>query len=73
MRMRNFDGLIAYITGGSSGIGLAIAKLLASKGSDVVILSRQIDALESAVSAIKFLLHIGKTAYFVQGAGCIQA
>jgi len=51
--MRNYDGLIAYITGGSSGIGLAIAKLLASKGSHVVIFSRQIDALESAVNNIK--------------------
>jgi short-subunit dehydrogenase len=53
MKMRNFEGLIAYITGGSSGIGLAIAKLLASKGSDVVIFSRQIDSLENAVSDIK--------------------
>ncbi|MCX6006083.1 MAG: SDR family oxidoreductase [Chloroflexi bacterium] len=53
MKINSFKGLISYITGGSSGIGLAIAKLLASKGSDVVIFSRRIDALESAVTDIK--------------------
>lgn len=53
MKIDNYEGLIAYITGGSSGIGLAIAKLLASKGSHVVIFSRHVDALKKAAAEIQ--------------------
>ncbi|KAF9674630.1 hypothetical protein SADUNF_Sadunf10G0146900 [Salix dunnii] len=42
-----------FITGGSSGIGLALAHQAASEGAHVSILSRSIDKLEEAKNAIK--------------------
>lgn len=35
---RDFEGLVAVVTGGSSGIGLAVAQLLASRGARVELL-----------------------------------
>jgi NAD(P)-dependent dehydrogenase (short-subunit alcohol dehydrogenase family) len=45
-------GEVALITGGSSGIGLAIAKSLASCGSDVAIIGRSVKKLEQAADEI---------------------
>jgi 3-dehydrosphinganine reductase len=42
----------AIITGGSSGIGLAIAKLLASSGTSVSIIARDRQKLDAAAAAI---------------------
>ncbi len=42
------DGQTALITGASAGIGLAIAHELASLGADLMIVGRDINALESA-------------------------
>ncbi|MDD5312897.1 MAG: SDR family oxidoreductase [Dehalococcoidia bacterium] len=53
MKITNFEGRTAYITGGSSGIGLAIAKQLASRGAGVIIFSRQADLLKSAIREIE--------------------
>ena len=49
---RKLDGKIAVVTGGSAGIGLAIAKQLASEGATVYITGRRQDALDQAVAEI---------------------
>jgi 3-dehydrosphinganine reductase len=51
--MKNLKNKIAYITGGSSGIGLAAAKELAGKGVHVIIFGRRKSALDSACGEIK--------------------
>ncbi len=55
--MRNtgtyFSGKSAIITGGSSGIGKAIARLLASSGANVFILARDRDRLNGALREIE--------------------
>src|SRR5262245_45355921 len=45
-------GRAAIVTGGSRGIGRAIAKMLASEGVDVVICARQRQALDEAAQAL---------------------
>jgi 3-dehydrosphinganine reductase len=51
--MENYQGKLALITGGSSGIGLALAKLLARKGASVTILARKPERLEAARKEIE--------------------
>ncbi len=51
--MKDFDGKIAYVVGGSSGIGLAIAKALAAEGAHVIIFARRKDQLEQALQEIQ--------------------
>ena len=52
MKVKDFAGKIAYITGGSSGIGLACGEMLAAKGANVLIMARRPDQLEIAVRQI---------------------
>jgi NAD(P)-dependent dehydrogenase (short-subunit alcohol dehydrogenase family) len=48
----SFEGKVALVTGGSSGIGLGIAKELASLGAKVIITGRQDAKLDAAVKEI---------------------
>jgi uncharacterized oxidoreductase len=49
----NLEGKRALVTGGSSGIGLAIAEALLAKGVKVVISGRRPDVLKSAVERLR--------------------
>lgn len=46
-------GRVAVVTGGSRGIGRAVAEGLAAAGADVVIVSRKLDACETAAKEIE--------------------
>ena len=58
------DGRVALITGGSRGIGLAIAQEMAASGARVMISSRKADGLEAAVATLD-----GEGAWFAANAG----
>jgi short-subunit dehydrogenase len=47
------SGTTALITGGSSGIGLALAKEIAAHGHDIVLVARHRDSLEAAAGVIE--------------------
>lgn len=47
--MAKFDGKVAVVTGGSSGIGFATAQLLTRDGAQVLITGRNREALDRAV------------------------
>jgi 3-dehydrosphinganine reductase len=52
IHIADFNGKIALITGGSSGIGLSTARLLAEQGASVWLLARRTDLLEEAVKKL---------------------
>ncbi|MDX1464402.1 MAG: SDR family oxidoreductase [Halomonas sp.] len=49
----DLDGQVALVTGGSSGLGRAMAAALAAAGARVVVAARRRQALEESVSAIE--------------------
>lgn len=50
--MAEFTGLVAAVTGGGSGIGLATARLLAERGARVVALDIAVDGLSEEITGI---------------------
>lgn len=50
--MAALDGKVALVTGGGSGIGEAIAKLLAERGASVVVTDIHLDAAQTVANAI---------------------
>jgi 3-oxoacyl-[acyl-carrier protein] reductase len=50
--MNTLNNKVAYITGGSKGIGLGIAKSLLDQGMRVAITSRDLDAAKEAASSL---------------------
>ncbi|HEX4979361.1 MAG TPA: SDR family oxidoreductase [Acidimicrobiales bacterium] len=58
------DGKVAIVTGGSKGIGLAIATTFAENGAKVLLTSRKADQLAAAADQIA-----GETAVFAANAG----
>src|ERR1700729_547963 len=51
--MKNLEGKIAVVTGGSSGIGLATAKRFVDEGAHVIITGRREKELKKAAPLIK--------------------
>jgi NAD(P)-dependent dehydrogenase (short-subunit alcohol dehydrogenase family) len=69
--LHDLTGKVAVVTGGSRGIGRAIAQALAEAGADVVIASRKLDACEAAAAQVRattaarataIACHVGKWA-----------
>jgi hypothetical protein len=60
-RMGKLDGKVALVTGGTSGIGLATAKLFAAEGAHVYVTGRRQERVDEAVK------EIGKSISGVQG------
>jgi NAD(P)-dependent dehydrogenase (short-subunit alcohol dehydrogenase family) len=50
MSAGEFDGLVAVVTGGASGIGLATAETLAARGATVAVLDRNLDGLPDVLT-----------------------
>ena len=51
--MQTVQGRVAVVTGGASGIGLAMGRLFAEHGMRVVLADRRADALDEAVAALE--------------------
>jgi NAD(P)-dependent dehydrogenase (short-subunit alcohol dehydrogenase family) len=52
-KLRIFNGAVAIITGGASGIGRAFGEALAAKGCEVVLADLQIDQAEEVAAGIR--------------------
>ena len=53
MRPRKLDGKVAVVTGASSEVGRAIARLYAAEGARVALIARDLIGLEDAASEIR--------------------
>ena len=59
MGERKLEGQVAVVTGGSRGIGRAIATRLASEGARVVVTARSVDGAERAAAELPGERHLG--------------
>ncbi|MEL7467108.1 MAG: glucose 1-dehydrogenase [Pseudomonadota bacterium] len=50
---RSFDGKVALVTGGATGIGAATSRSLAARGAQVIIAARRKDKADAAVAEIQ--------------------
>lgn len=50
--MSELEGRVAWITGASSGIGRALAKVLSAKGARVILSGRRVDALQEVADEL---------------------
>jgi len=60
---KSFDGQVALVTGGSSGIGRAAAQAFAAQGAKVVVASRR---PEESTETVKLIQAAGGEAFFVK-------
>ncbi len=51
--LRTFEGAVAIVTGGASGIGRALAEALVRRGAQVVLADLQIDLAEATVAGMR--------------------
>ncbi len=51
--LRTFNGAVAIVTGGASGIGRALGEALARKGAEVVLADRQVELAEEVAAGIR--------------------
>jgi NAD(P)-dependent dehydrogenase (short-subunit alcohol dehydrogenase family) len=65
-----FDGDVALITGGSSGIGRATALAFAAEGAKVVVASRR---SEQSLETVRLVTDAGGEAFFVQADVSVSA
>src|ERR1700758_443339 len=70
----NLSGRAAIVTGGSKGIGFAVATRFAASGAEVAIVARNAEPLEEAVASIRksAQAHVIGVAADVSKAGDIQ-
>ena len=55
--MENFEGRVAVVTGGASGIGKAMARAFAAEGMDVVIADVEAAALDATAKDLDVVAH----------------
>jgi 3-dehydrosphinganine reductase len=68
IHISDFSGKIALVTGGSSGIGLSTARLLAEQGAHVWLLARRTELLDGAVNTLETARQSAQQKF-----GCVSA